>query len=156
MYQVLPEHLPTDVLIHEEGENIEYEEVQSEEEDDSEVVPPAVISSIMNQARNTPMVNLIENVSSDLRKTPALEKARLLPVVNAAPNTPNSHSDRIYQLNTTIAANLFEVLNERSALAIKLHRTLPFNFPGNLSLHTSKSLIMVDRFNFHFSCIWWC
>jgi len=93
----------------------------------------------MNQARNTPLLNLIENVSSDLRKTPALEKASLLPVVNAAPNTPNSHTDRIYQLNATIATNHYEALHDRSALEIKVHRTLPFNFPGNLPLNRYKA-----------------
>ena len=132
MYHVLPEHLPVELLIFEEGEEREEaEECFSEEEGDDVVSPtPAIVSAIMNQPRNTPILNLIDKVSAEVRKSPALEKSRLRAVVNAGPNTPNSHTDRIQQLNTTIAADHYEALHDRSHLAIKYQATLPFTLPG--------------------------
>ena len=59
---------------------------EGEEEGDDVVLPtPAIINAIMSQPRNTPTLNLIDKVSSEVRKSPAMEKSRLQPVVNAAP-----------------------------------------------------------------------
>ena len=123
-------------MIFEEGEERgEVDECLSEEEGDDVVLPtPAIITAIMSQPRNTPTLNLIDKVSSEVRKSPAMEKSRLQPVVNAAPNTPNSHRDRIIELNSTIAADQYEARNDRYPLAIKYQATLPFTLPGTLTI----------------------
>ena len=120
----------------EEGEEAWFEHEHrndSEDEDANEEVPP-VISSILNKPRNTPTWNLIENVSSDLAKSPAIERARLLPIINASPKTPNSHLERLYQLNTRIAENQMQIFSGRNAIAIKRTAVLPFTMPGNTYL----------------------
>ena len=133
MYQVLPEFLPMEAVLFEEGEGSLEDDLHdhSDGENDEEETPP-IISAIMNRPRNTPTLSLIDKISETVAKSPALEKARLLPVVNAAPNTPNSHSDRIRQLNSKIAENHAETLYDRSSIAIKFTATLPFTLPGNL------------------------
>ena len=108
---------------------------ESEDEDAEQEIPP-MISAVLNKPRNTPILNLVDEVSADVARFPALEKARLMPIVNAAPNTPNSHLDRIYELNTTIAGNQMETQNVRSAIAIKHRAVLPFTLPGTyFSIH---------------------